>query len=1434
MPNWKKVVISGSSPEFNNVTLDGTLNIPGFSNLSSSLASLETSDSTKITNAGLVYTSSGAANSSQPTHITNVDGSLKVIATGSRSVILNASKFIPNIISGSYGQHANEVIVNGVCNVIKQTGVEASTVTNSNVVILNGYDNFISSSVNSSILAGACNKIYNGRNGFIGGGNGNCLIGDFYSGGSCVLIGNSIVGGQHNRISGSSNPGNTNWWNTIAGGEFNRLYNTGCSIIGAGHCNRVLGNNACFDNSNKRYHENSIVAGRCNDIIDERNSHIIGGACNKIIGDSTQNTSLQGSGNIIGAGHCNVITGSYCSAILGGKENCLKHGESFIIGSCITSSAGCTTFVNNLCVLGNLNTDGTDSSIIYENGTGAGSIQPIANSNNASGTCSNIGGGKNNTVSNCYSAIGGGRNNTVSGKLSTIGGGNSNTVLKDNSFIGGGLLNSVSGSYGFIGGGQCHIITGSSNTIAGGRENHIRGSITSNATVAGGFCNKVCARQSTIGGGFCNDIQNDGTLSVAGATIGGGVFNTICGVGLGSTIGGGQENIITKNYSFIGGGVRNFIDNSCGAVIAGGCYNTASGNFDSIVGGCENKLDSPNLFKFIGGGCQNYNSGGCSAILGGKQNCLTHANSFIIGSNLTSSAACTTFVNNLNVSGSLNGSTITGVTASFGKYIGIPSSDPFPYTASSGPAIISQSFTAGNVDSTALRLLGSGSVSQSGIFEVEGSAGPLFSVQDGLDGVLMEVNNISGLPLFQVSSSNEVFVNRGNLTSGVNTATASFAMFSGSFQGDGSQLTNLNTTTPTLQQVTDQGATTTNDITITGSLNVSGSSSPLISLPDAPTNAVTVSGSNGTTSINIYDSVDGIRTPTYNIGAGLRLVSGEGSGRSTLDVSAVGSDNGGGSEEQAFIHSNQQLSIRGNASAAGDNIKFLGSHDSYGLKFDASTSGVTLTYNTNGGATVSELNMGNGTYIQAAANGTYYKIGRSSTDWLNLSSTKATFAADVSSSATSTASFGHYIGDGSQLTNLPAASAGSTAGRVVFTTTSGELTTESGFDYDSTTNQLTVESLNVTHFTSSFITSSQVLSSGSNILGDDVSDTQTLIGTTLITGSAQITGSTSILGALDVIGDAQITGSLIVSGSFEPQGILGNSTSVVIGKDATASGNGISIGKDTSGNPQGVSIGVSSVSGQEGVSIGYESGYNLTTGRNINIGTYAQGRGTNSIMLKSTPGFANTNNDPYSFGVYMTSDSIPDFQVVGGSTPGISRLISNLKISSSAPVAATSSLTVHGSGSTVFDVIGSEGTLFSIDDDLDGVIFTANDRTGLPVLEASASGEVYIGKAPQSLYTTAVISSTTAATTQSIFGLSTSSYGGAFFDYTVQSGSNARAGSIMSVWNGSSINFTETTTTDIGDTTDFNVIVHISESQAQIASHATRAGYNIKTIIRSI
>jgi hypothetical protein len=119
-------------------------------------------------------------------------------------------------------------------------------------------------------------------------------------------------------------------------------------------------------------------------------------------------------------------------------------------------------------------------------------------------------------------------------------------------------------------------------------------------------------------------------------------------------------------------------------------------------------------------------------------------------------------------------------------------------------------------------------------------------------------------------------------------------------------------------------------------------------------------------------------------------------------------------------------------------------------------------------------------------------------------------------------------------------------------------------------------------------------------------------------------------------------------------------------------------------------------------------------------------------------------------------------------------------------------------------------------------------------LEASASGDVYIGKSPQSLYTTAIVSSTTAATTHSLSSLSTSSYDGAFFEYTAHSGSNARAGNIMSTWNGSNIVFAETTTLDIGDTTDLTTEVIISGSTARLVAYGANAGYKVKTIIKAI
>ena len=121
----------------------------------------------------------------------------------------------------------------------------------------------------------------------------------------------------------------------------------------------------------------------------------------------------------------------------------------------------------------------------------------------------------------------------------------------------------------------------------------------------------------------------------------------------------------------------------------------------------------------------------------------------------------------------------------------------------------------------------------------------------------------------------------------------------------------------------------------------------------------------------------------------------------------------------------------------------------------------------------------------------------------------------------------------------------STTGRMVFVGANGILTSEAGFEYNATTNQLSVDNLNVNHLTSSFITSSRIFTSGSNIFGDASNDVQTLIGTTKMSGSAQVTGSLNTSGI--------ITGDGSGLTNIPASGIVGLNLSQIASGSATAS-----------------------------------------------------------------------------------------------------------------------------------------------------------------------------------------------------------------------------------------------------------------------------------------
>ena len=127
-----------------------------------------------------------------------------------------------------------------------------------------------------------------------------------------------------------------------------------------------------------------------------------------------------------------------------------------------------------------------------------------------------------------------------------------------------------------------------------------------------------------------------------------------------------------------------------------------------------------------------------------------------------------------------------------------------------------------------------------------------------------------------------------------------------------------------------------------------------------------------------------------------------------------------------------------------------------------------------------------------------------------------------------------------------------------------------------------------------------------------------------------------------------------------------------------------------------------------------------------------------------------------------------------------------------------------------------------------------NDISGLPILEVFSDNTTLIGNyLDPMLITTAKVTQTTSGSFV-VYSLPTASYDTAFFEYSVKSGSNARAGTIMAIQSGSSVNFTETTTLDFGSTTAISFTVVVTGSNMALTGSSTAGAWTIKSIVRGI
>jgi hypothetical protein len=198
----------------------------------------------------------------------------------------------------------------------------------------------------------------------------------------------------------------------------------------------------------------------------------------------------------------------------------------------------------------------------------------------------------------------------------------------------------------------------------------------------------------------------------------------------------------------------------------------------------------------------------------------------------------------------------------------------------------------------------------------------------------------------------------------------------------------------------------------------------------------------------------------------------------------------------------------------------------------------------------------------------------------------------------------------------------------------------------------------------------------------------------------------------------------------------------------------------------------------------------------------------------------------------------------------------NVGIGTSTPTSTlhvSGSTYIYKSGSTVLDIQGSQGQLFSVVDTLSGSLMSVNDVSGLPILEVFSDDRVVLGTygAPaliitgsNAVFTGSVVidgafldtvrTGSLATGSTLIYTVNTGSYQAGFFDYYINSGSNFRAGNIMAVFGAGTYRFTDAATPDIGNTTNLQFSMSMAGASAQLFASASTAGWTVKTTFRTI
>lgn len=168
-------------------------------------------------------------------------------------------------------------------------------------------------------------------------------------------------------------------------------------------------------------------------------------------------------------------------------------------------------------------------------------------------------------------------------------------------------------------------------------------------------------------------------------------------------------------------------------------------------------------------------------------------------------------------------------------------------------------------------------------------------------------------------------------------------------------------------------------------------------------------------------------------------------------------------------------------------------------------------------------------------------------------------------------------------------------------------------------------------------------------------------------------------------------------------------------------------------------------------------------------------------------------------------------------------------------------ISINSSLLRIYSGTGVKLSYFNGTSIVDGLLMNSSGNVGIgttsPNARLDVNGNTTITGSlavSQSLLQYSNITSVTSGSTLNVASFNTSSYTAAFFDYVTTSGTSARAGTVFTVWNGNNVEYTETSTNDIGNTNNLVLSASLSAGAIRLQATSLSGSWSVKTLARMI